>query len=95
MPAEPMQEEACDEGMGMDGFGNPMSPDFGVQNPMAAFPQDEEYEDDFSAQEPAPETVHAALSRPAYRVSAANTAYSVTAASILNGDVDLNRIFGL
>lgn len=96
----PMEQEACEEmpgaGFGAEpqmgfqgGFGDAMSPDFGVQNPGM-----DEFEDDFVSQEPAPETVHAALARPAHRVSASNTGQSVTAAAILNGDISLNRIFG-
>lgn len=99
-PQAQFEGEECDE------FGNPMSPDFGAEqgfgpedgSEMQGFNGDgfdgvEEFEDDFIAQEPAPETIQAALARPAYRVSAAKTGYSVSAAAILNGDVPLDRVF--
>ncbi len=79
--------EASDDGDGadMDGaddsFGMESEPDFQVES---------DFEDDFEAEEPAPETIHAALASPAFRkqsqrVQASAANYSVHAAAILNG----------
>jgi hypothetical protein len=68
-------------------FGDQAAPDF--QSQFAAPEEGDEFIDDMEAEGPAPETVHAALSRPATRVqrevSARATGYSVTAAAILSG----------
>jgi hypothetical protein len=75
-------------------FGDEAGPDFQSENASA----EEEFNDDVEDEFETPETVHAALARPAIRrmpdakrtqVSAKRAGYSVTAAAVLSGDAPL------
>lgn len=70
-----------------DTFGQDSNPDFQAE---AEFEEDdgEEFVDDLEAEDEAPETIHAALSRPIHKkaeISAKTAGYSVTAQAILSG----------
>lgn len=87
-----------------DLYGDPSSPDFQSEDDFEVAgdfdeeDDDEGFVDEFEAEDEAPETIHAALTRPIHRrekshVTAKSVGYSVTAQAVLNGKAELPFLF--